>query len=285
MSDSSAPFDAKKKLEDLLSAGVHFGHLTRRWNPKMKPYIFMAKNGIHIVDLKKTVSSLQEACAEIQKVVAAGEKILFVGTKKQAKDIVKSEAIRANAFYVNERWLGGMLTNFSTIRKSIKHMKNIEKKEVDGTFEKITKKERLTLERMKLKLKKVLEGIEDMRQLPSAIFVVDVKKEHIAVKEANVLGIPVYAIVDTNCDPDPIKHVIPGNDDASKSIQVITQTIADAIVEANQHAAAREKEKEKEKEEKEVDIERVKDETRIKYEESEQFKKFEKAAKEEPIGK
>jgi len=285
MSDSPTQFDAKKKLEDLLSAGVHFGHLTRRWNPKMKPFIFMAKNGIHIVDLKKTVLSLHEACLEIQKVVAAGEKILFVGTKKQAKDIVKHEAIRANAFYVNERWLGGMLTNFSTIRKSIKHMKNIEKKETDGTFEKITKKERLTLERMKLKLKKVLEGIEDMRQLPSAIFVVDVKKEHIAVKEANVLGIPVYAIVDTNCDPDKVKFVIPGNDDASKSIQVITQTIADAIVEANQHVAAREKEKEKEKEEKEVDIERVKDETRIKYEESEQFKKFEKAVKEEPIGK
>lgn len=281
MSSTPTPFDGKKKLEELLTAGVHFGHLTRRWNPKMKPYIFMDKNGIHIVDLKKTVTSLQEACVQIHKLVSAGEKILFVGTKKQAKDIVKHEAVRAKVFYVNERWLGGMLTNFSTIRKSIKHMKNIEKKEIDGTFEKITKKERLTLERTKLKLKKILEGIEDMRQLPGAVFVVDVKKEHIAVKEANVLGIPVFAIVDTNCDPDQVKYVIPGNDDASKSIQVITQTIADAIVEANQHAAA----KEKEKDDKEVDIERVKDETRIKYEESEQFKKFEKAAKEEPIGK
>ncbi len=277
----SPTFDPQKKLDDLLAAGVHFGHLTRRWNPKMKPFIFMEKNGIHIVDLKKTVVSLQQACEAIVKVVASGEKILFVGTKKQAKEIIKTEARRAHAFYVNERWLGGMLTNFSTIRKSIKHMKNIEKKETDGTFEKITKKERLTLERMKLKLKKILEGIEDMRQLPSAIFVVDVKKEHIAVKEANVLGIPVYAIVDTNCDPDKVKYVIPGNDDASKSIQVITQTLADAIVEANQHAAA----VAKEKDDKEVDLERVKDETRIKYEENEAFKKFEKSAKEEPIGK
>lgn len=269
-------FDSKKKLEELLAAGVHFGHLTRRWNPKMKPYIFMEKNGIHIMDLKKTVVSLQDACRAIAKIVATGEKVLFVGTKKQAKDIIKGEASRANMFYVTERWLGGMLTNFSTIRKSIKHMKNIEKKETDGTFEKITKKERLTLERQKMKLKSVLEGIEDMRQLPGAIFVVDTKKEHIAVKEANVLGIPVFAIVDTNCDPDTIHHVIPGNDDASKSIQVITKTIADAITEANQHVVAVQKEV------KEVDEERVKDETRMKYEEDEKFAKL-KGGKEKDV--
>ncbi|MBX7150734.1 30S ribosomal protein S2 [bacterium] len=269
-------FDSKKKLEELLAAGVHFGHLTRRWNPKMKPYIFMEKNGIHIMDLKKTVVSLQDACKAIAKIVANGEKVLFVGTKKQAKEIIKTEASRANMFYVTERWLGGMLTNFSTIRKSIKHMKNIEKKETDGTFEKITKKERLTLERQKMKLKSVLEGIEDMRQLPGAIFVVDTKKEHIAVKEANVLGIPVFAIVDTNCDPDTIHYVIPGNDDASKSIQVITKTVADAITEASQHIVAVQKEV------KEVDEERVKDETRMKYEEDEKFAKL-KGGKEKDV--
>ncbi|HNF85414.1 MAG TPA: 30S ribosomal protein S2, partial [bacterium] len=236
----------------------------RRWNPKMKPYIFMEKNGIHILDLRKTVSSLEGACKALAKIVANGERVLFVGTKKQAKEIVQNEAKRANSFFVTERWLGGMLTNFSTIRKSIKHMKNIEKKEIDGTFEKITKKERLMLEREKAKLKIVLGGIEDMKQLPGAVFVVDVKKEHIAVKEANVLGIPVFAIVDTNCDPDTVQHVIPGNDDATKSIEAITKTIADAVAEANQHAVAAAKEKEIA----EVDEERVKDETRMKYEET-----------------
>ncbi len=265
-------FDSKKKLEELLAAGVHFGHLTRRWNPKMKPYIFMEKNGIHILDLKKSVRSLEEACKALAKIIANGEKILFVGTKKQAKQIVKTEAVRANAFYVTERWLGGMLTNFSTIRKSIKHMKNIEKKESDGTFEKITKKERLTLERAKLKLKAVLEGIEDMRQLPGAVFVVDTKKEHIAVKEANILGIPVFAIVDTNCDPDAVKYVIPGNDDAAKSIQVITKTIADAVAEANQHVIAVAKEVA------EIDEEKAKEETRMKYEEDEKFAKLKAAS-------
>ncbi len=264
MSEVQVSFDPKKKTEELLAAGVHFGHLTRRWNPKMKPYIFMEKNGIHILDLRKTVHSLEGACKALAKIVANGERVLFVGTKKQAKEIVQNEAKRANSFFVTERWLGGMLTNFSTIRKSIKHMKNIEKKEIDGTFEKITKKERLMLEREKAKLKIVLGGIEDMKQLPGAVFVVDVKKEHIAVKEANVLGIPVFAIVDTNCDPDTVQHVIPGNDDATKSIEAITKTIADAVAEANQHAVAAAKEKEIA----EVDEERVKDETHMKYEET-----------------
>ncbi len=285
MSDETqvAFFDHNKKLEELLTAGVHFGHLTRRWNPKMKPYIFMEKNGVHIVDLKKSVQHLEKACAAISKIVANGEKVLFVGTKKQAKDIIKNEAVRANMFYVTERWLGGMLTNFSTIRKSVKHMQNIEKKETDGTFEKITKKERLMLERQKAKLKVVLEGIEQMRQLPGAVFVVDVKKEAIAVHEANILGIPVFAIVDTNCDPDPINYLIPGNDDASKSIEVISRTITDAIIDASQRAIALQKER-KEKEVKETDAEKSKDETRQKYEEDARFAKY-KTKQKETIGK
>ncbi len=278
MSESNTSFDPKKKMEELLAAGVHFGHLTRRWNPKMKPYIFMEKNGIHIMDLRKTVVTLDLACKAMAKMVASGEKILFVGTKKQAKEIVKEEAIRAGVFYVTERWLGGMLTNFSTIRKSIKHMKNIEKKESDGTFEKITKKERLMLEREKIKLKAVLGGIEDMKQLPGALFVVDVKKEHIAVKEANVLGIPVFAIVDTNCDPDKVQHVIPGNDDATKSIAALTKTVADAVADASQHVVAKDKDAVVE------DAERIKDETRIKYENDEylKLKRLKKEAAEEP---
>ena len=258
-------FDRNKKMEDLLSVGVHFGHLTRRWNPKMKPFIFMEKNGIHIIDLKKSVVALEAATQAISKIVAGGEKVLLVGTKKQAQDIIKTEAKRANMFYVVERWLGGMLTNFSTIRKSIKYMKNIEKKETDGTFEKITKKERLMLERQKAKLKNVLEGIEDMRQLPGAIFVIDIKKEAISVREANILGIPVFAVVDTNCDPDAVTHVIPGNDDAAKSIEVITKTLMDAVVEASQTATARQKEA-KEKEFKENEHDQNKDVTRQKYE-------------------
>lgn len=280
MSQEKALFDPKQKLEELLTAGVHFGHLTRRWNPKMKPFIFMEKNGIHIMDLKKTVTSLEDACKAIGKIVANGEKVLFVGTKKQAKEIVKAESVRAGVFYVTERWLGGMLTNFSTIRKSIKHMKNIEKKESDGTFEKITKKERLMLERAKLKLKAVLEGIEDMRQLPGAVFVVDTKKEHIAVKEANILGIPVFAIVDTNCDPDQVQFVIPGNDDAAKSIQVITKTIADAVVDASQHVVAVAKDAPAE-----VDEEKLKDETRMKYEEDARFEKLKAQAEKDALGK
>ncbi len=273
-------FDRNKKMEDLLSAGVHFGHLTRRWNPKMKPFIFMEKNGIHIIDLKKSVAALEAACKSIAGIVANGEKILFVGTKKQAQEIIKTEAKRAGQFYVVDRWLGGMLTNFSTIRKSIKFMKNIEKKEIDGTFEKITKKERLMLERQKMKLKKVLEGIEDMRQLPGAVFVIDIKKEAIAVREANILGIPVFAVVDTNCDPDPINFVIPGNDDAFKSIEVIAKTLTDAVVEAGQTASAKMKEKEKEFKDNELD--QNKDETRRKWESDD--RKF-RYSKKEPAEK
>lgn len=219
------------ELTHLIEAGAHFGHLTRRWNPKMKPFIFMEKNGIHIIDLKKSLTLLQKAYQEMVNVVSEGGSILFVGTKKQAKGVIESEAKRCGMNWVSERWLGGMLTNFSTIRKSVKRLQNIEKQETDGTFDKITKKERLFLTRERDKLKKILEGVESMSKLPSAIFVVDIKKEDIAVKEAKRLGIPVFAIVDTNCDPDEINHVIPANDDAVKTIELIVKHMADAVLE------------------------------------------------------
>lgn len=221
------------ELAELLSAGAHFGHLTRRWNPKMKPYIFMGRNGIHIIDLKKTQQLIEDACTAISNLVAQGKKVLYVGTKKQAKEVIEADAKRAGQYYATDRWLGGMLTNFTTIRKSVKRLTNIEKMETDGTFDKITKKEILFLTREKEKLQKTLSGVVDMTRLPGALFVVDVKKEAIAVKEANRLGVPVFAIVDTNCDPDGIDYIIPANDDALKSIQLISRVITDAIVEGN----------------------------------------------------
>lgn len=230
----------RAELADLLAAGAHFGHLTRRWNPKMKPYIFMEKNGIHIIDLKKTQEMLEDAANALSNVIAEGKRVLFVGTKKQAKAIVQDEARRCNADYATERWLGGMLTNFTTIRKSVKRLNNIEKMETDGTFDKITKKEVLRISREKEKLQKVLDGIVDMTRLPGAIYIVDIKKEAIAVKEASRLGVPIIAIVDTNCDPDPINYPIPANDDALKSIQLITKVIADAVLEGRQRAKASE---------------------------------------------
>jgi small subunit ribosomal protein S2 len=218
-------------LHDLLIAGAHFGHLTRRWNPKMKKYIFMERNGIYIIDLKKTLECLEAAYQAILDTVKAGEKVLFVGTKKQAKDIIKNEAERSNSFYIAERWLGGMLTNFVTIKKSIRRMKNLEKMASDGTYDKMTKKEILHIEREKIKLQMVFDGIRDMNRLPGALFVVDTKKESIAVSEAVKLNIPIVAILDTNCDPDSIDYPIPANDDAFKSINLITHTIADAVIE------------------------------------------------------
>ncbi len=219
------------ELTQLIEAGAHFGHLTRRWNPKMKPFIFMEKNGIHIIDLKKSLGLLNQAYQEMIEAVSQGGSILFVGTKKQAKGVIESEAKRCGMNWVSERWLGGMLTNFSTIRKSVKRLQNIEKQETDGTFEKITKKERLFLTRERDKLKKILEGVETMSKLPSVLFVVDIKKEDIAVKEAKRLNIPVFAIVDTNCDPDEIDHLIPANDDAVKTIELIVKYMADAVIE------------------------------------------------------
>ena len=226
------------ELADLLNAGAHFGHLTRRWNPKMKPYIFMERNGIHIIDLKKTQELLEGACNAISGIVGEGKRILFVGTKKQASIVIEEEAKRCNQFYVSQRWLGGMLTNFTTIRKSVKRLTNIEKMESDGTYDKITKKETLVLDREKEKLSGVLSGVVDMTRLPGALFVVDIKKEDIAVKEAKRLGIPVFAIVDTNCDPALIDYVIPANDDAIKSVQTITHFIAEAVIEGSQRSKA-----------------------------------------------
>ena len=218
-------------LQDLLIAGAHFGHLTRRWNPKMKKYIFMARNGIYIIDLKKTLECLETAYQAVMDIVKSGEKILFVGTKKQAHDIIKSEADRCNSYHISARWLGGMLTNFTTIKKSVKRMKNIEKMASDGTYDKLVKKEVLRIERTRNKLTHVLDGIRDMNRLPGVLFVVDTKKESIAVAEAVKLNIPIVAIVDTNCDPDPIDYPIPANDDAFKSINLITHAIADAVIE------------------------------------------------------
>lgn len=220
----------------LLLAGAHFGHLARRWNPKMKEFIFTKKKGIHLIDLKKTVDRVEIACDEIMKIVAKKGKILFVGTKAQAKDLLKEEALRCNMNFVTERWLGGFLTNFQTIRKSVKHLENLEKKAVDGTYEKISKKEILQIEREKAKLNLLLEGIRTMKALPSALFIVDTMKETIAVKEARKLQIPIFAICDTNSNPQEINFPIPANDDAFKSIGLITKVICDAVLEASQVA-------------------------------------------------
>lgn len=220
---------ASLEIEDLLNAGAHFGHLTRRWNPQMRQYIFMERNGIHIIDLKKTQVLVDDARNAAERIAAEGKRILFVGTKKQARDVVRNEASRIGANFVSERWLGGMLTNFATIRKSIKRLKDIEKMEGDGTIENYTKKERLMISREKERLVRVLGGIADMNRLPGALYIVDIKKEHLAVKEAKTLGIPVIAIVDTNTDPRDIDFPIPANDDSLKTVALITKVIADGV--------------------------------------------------------
>ncbi|RNC83753.1 MAG: 30S ribosomal protein S2 [Balneola sp.] len=230
-------------IEDLLKSGAHFGHLTRRWNPKMKDFIFMQRNGIHIIDLKKTQNYLQEALDEVQKLSRAGKTILFVGTKKQSTDIIKTEAIRAGMPYVTHRWLGGMLTNFSTVRKSISRMEEIERMKTDGTINELTKKEGLMLSREQQKLEDTLGGIANMSRLPGAIFVVDIIKEHLAVSEAIKLHIPIIAMVDTNSDPDVPDFIIPCNDDSARTIQLISSQVADAIIEG---AAEREAHNEEE---------------------------------------
>jgi len=222
---------SKITQEELLEAGVHFGHLTRKWNPKMAPYIFMEKNGIHLIDLHKTAVKLDEAAQAIKNIVKSGRKVLYVATKKQAREIIESEAQRVNMPYVSDRWLGGMLTNFATVRKSIKKMQSLEKLASDGTYVNINKKERLMIEREKVKLNKVLGGIADLNRLPAALFIVDIKREHIAVAEATKLNIPTFGIVDTNSDPTLVDFAIPANDDAAKSISLITRYVTDAIVE------------------------------------------------------
>ena len=224
-------------MKQLLEAGVHFGHQTRRWNPKMAPYIFTERNGIYIIDLQKTVKKVDEAYDFLRSVAEEGKSILFVGTKKQAQEAVKEEALKSGMFYVNERWIGGMMTNFATIRKSINRLKELEAMEEDGTFEVLSKKEVLALKREQEKLEKSLGGIKDMEELPGALFIVDPRKERIAVAEAKKLNIPIVAIVDTNCDPDEIDYVIPGNDDAIRAVKLLTSRMADAVIEGRQGEA------------------------------------------------
>jgi small subunit ribosomal protein S2 len=235
-------------MKDLLQAGVHFGHQTRKWNPKMKRYIFAERNGIYIIDLRQTVKQLTEAYNFLRDIVSQGEVVLFVGTKKQAADTVKEEAVRCGMFYVNERWLGGMMTNFETIKKSIKKLKDLERMEQDGTFSLLPKKEVMNIKKQQEKLSKNLSGIREMSKLPGAIIVMDTLNEKIGVAEANRLMIPVVALVDTKCDPDQIDYPIPGNDDAIRSIKLICEKLTDAIIEGQAHlnmnreSAANEKE-------------------------------------------
>lgn len=236
---------SKVTYQELLEAGVHFGHLKRKWHPKMAPYIFMEKNDIHIIDLNKTVVMLDEAAAAVKSIARSGRKIMFVATKKQAKEIIATEAKRLGMPFVTERWLGGMLTNFATVRKSIKKMTNIDKMEANGTMATLSKKERLMIRREKEKLERVLGGINDLARLPSALFIIDIKKEHIAVKEAQRLNIPTIAMVDTNSDPTQVDFAIPANDDATKSINLITSVIFKAIEEG---LAERKNDKEEEAE-------------------------------------
>ena len=225
-------------MKQLLEAGVHFGHQTRRWNPKMAKYIFTERNGIYIIDLQKTVKKAEEAYSFVRSVAEEGKSVLFVGTKKQAQEAIKDEALKADMYFVNERWLGGMLTNFQTIQKRIARLKELETMEQDGTFDVLSKKEVLSLRKEMEKLEKYLGGIKDMDKLPGALFIVDPRKERIAVAEAHKLNIPIVAIIDTNCDPDEIDYPIPGNDDAIRAVRLLTGKIADAIIEGRQGEAA-----------------------------------------------
>jgi small subunit ribosomal protein S2 len=248
---------SKVEYKDLLDAGVHFGHLTRKWNPKMAPYIFMERNGIHIIDLNKTVACLEDAQAAIKNIVKSGRKVLFVATKKQAKEFVMQEAKRLKMPFVTERWLGGMLTNFQTIRKSLKKMSTIDRLMKDEAYKSLAKREQLTITRQRQKLEKILGGVADLTRLPAALFVVDAKKEHIAIAEAQRLGIPVFGVVDTNSDPDGVDFVIPGNDDAFKSIALITSIIGAAI----EDALVERKKSKDEEEEKAKDEEAIRSKT------------------------
>lgn len=226
-------------MKELLEAGVHFGHQTKRWNPKMKKYIFGERNGVYIIDLQKTVKKFDEAYAFVRNAVADGETVLFVGTKRQAQETIEQEARRCNMFFVNQRWLGGMLTNFQTLRKSVDKLKKFEAARADGTHDRLPKKEVSEMEKERGQLEKILGGIKTMSNLPGVVFIIDCKKEHIAVLEANRLGIPVVAVVDTNCDPDEVDYVIPGNDDAIRGIKLIAARLADAVIEGRQVQAAR----------------------------------------------
>ncbi len=223
-------------MKNLLESGVHFGHQVKRWDPRMKKYIFAERNGIHIIDLQKTIAAIKDGYDEVRRVTASGKSILFVGTKKQAQQAVQKEAERCGMFYVNNRWLGGMLTNFSTIKKSLQRLKKIEKMEIDGTFENLTKKEVSALQKEKVKLEKNLGGIKEMKELPGCIFIIDTHKEQIAVAEARRMGIPIIAVVDTNCNPEGIDYPIPGNDDAIRAISLFTSIIANAVIDSDNEA-------------------------------------------------
>ena len=223
-------------MKNLLESGVHFGHQVKRWDPRMKKYIFAERNGIHIIDLQKTIAAIKDGYDEVRRVTAAGKSVLFVGTKKQAQQAVQKEAERCGMFYVNNRWLGGMLTNFSTIKKSLQRLKKIEKMEIDGTFENLTKKEVAALQKEKAKLEKNLGGIKEMKELPGCIFIIDTHKEQLAVAEARRMGIPIIAVVDTNCNPEGIDYPIPGNDDAIRAISLFTSIIANAVIESDNEA-------------------------------------------------
>jgi len=246
-------------LEDLLASGAHFGHLTRRWNPKMKPYIFMERNGIHIIDLKKTQQLAEDALNAAERLASEGKRFLFVGTKKQLRGAIKEEAMRSGQYHATDRWPGGMLTNFATIRKSIKRLQNLDKMDQDGTIENYTKKEQLLFSREKIKLDATLGGISDMRGLPAAMIIIDIKKEHIAVDEARKLGIPIFALVDTNVDPDLVDYPIPANDDALRSVQLFVHAFADAIIAGRSLAKAKKMDEgvEEERLQKESDIEEI----------------------------
>ena len=247
--------DNNMEVKELLNAGVHFGHLTRKWNPNMAPYIYMERNGIHIINLYKTAAKIQEAGEALKKIAASGRKILFVATKKQAKDIVAEKAKSVNMPYITERWPGGMLTNFVTIRKAVKKMATIDRMKQDGTFMTLSKKERLQVDRLRAKLEKNLGSIGEMSRLPAALFVVDTTREHIAVAEAIKLNIPIFAMVDTNCDPRVIDYIIPSNDDASKSIDKIMTAVADAVKEGLSERKAGKESAEKAKAEKQAPVE------------------------------
>lgn len=223
-------------MKSLLESGVHFGHQVKRWDPRMKKYIFAERNGIHIIDLQKTIVSIKDAYEAVRKVTVAGKSVLFVGTKKQAQQAIEKEAGRCGMYYVNNRWLGGMLTNFSTIKKSLNRLKKLEKMEIDGTFDNLTKKEIASLQKEKSKLEKNLGGIKEMKELPGIIFIIDTHKEQIAVAEARRMGIPIVAVVDTNCNPEGIDYPIPGNDDAIRAITLFTQIIANAVIDADNEA-------------------------------------------------
>lgn len=268
---------SRTNFQELLDAGVHFGHLARKWNPKMAPYIFDQKNGIHVIDLRKTVVKIDEAAEEMKQLAKSGRKILFVATKKQAKDIVKEKATAVNMPSITERWAGGMLTNFPTIRKAVKKMSTIDKMKEDGTFDKLAKRERLQVDRQRAKLEKNLGSIRDMSRLPSALFIVDVQKEANAVKEANRLNIPVFAMVDTCCDPTPIDYVIPANDDAVNSIECIVDILCKAIQEGLE-----ERKLEKDKEAAATDENAVKPAASRKLRARKRGKPADEAAAEEP---